>query len=435
MNIRFSAIFGPVFFTIGLLIAALFSVSLDHSARVGFRTLHDHILSEVDRYVVKDQRKQLTVTELEMARAAWKYIERNTRAGTGFVDSVSGFPSTTLWDQGSYILGLVSAYKIGLITNNEYVRRVESFLNTLSLVSLFDGKLPNKVYNTLDLSMTDYTNTVVEGGIGWSALDIARLLSALRILQDHSPEFSVRIRKALSSWDLEILANRGEIIGSKVENGHIQLVQEGRIGYEQYAARVGAMWGLDFSSAISARRVMELQEVYGIEVPTDLRRASGFGAITPVLSEPYMLMGLELGLNGEHLSLAGRVYEAQHARFLRTGVPTMVSEDHVDIAPNFVYSSVFSNGRKWAVVSEEGDFYPELRTLSTKAVFAWDAIFDTDYTNQMLELILPIMDPELGWPAGIYEEDGRINSIYTLNTNAIVLQSLYFKSRGPMWRL
>ena len=63
-----------------------------------------------------------------------------------------------------------------------------------------------------------------------------------------------------------------------------------------YGARAAALWGLDTIPAMSATRIVEWQDVNGTPIPTDRRTARAFGAITPVLSEPFMMLGLELGL-------------------------------------------------------------------------------------------------------------------------------------------
>jgi hypothetical protein len=48
--------------------------------------------------------------------------------------------------------------------------------------------------------------------------------------------------------------------------------------------------------------------------------------------------------------------------------------------------------------------------------------------------MLDLASPE-GWASGRYEKDGRDNWIHTANTNAVVLQALYYKKNGPMMQL
>ena len=128
---------------------------------------------------------------------------------------------------------------------------------------------------------------------------------------------------------------------------------------------------------------------------------------------------------------AMRIYEAQAAEGERTGRAVMVSEDHIDRAPYFLYSSVFANGQDWAVIDEVGTLYPGLRTLSTKSVFAWHALLSTAYTTRLMAEIAPLENPARGWAGGIYEADGQINAALSLNTNAVILEALHYRQFGP----
>ncbi|GGE54181.1 DUF3131 domain-containing protein [Actibacterium pelagium] len=424
---------GLVFMT-GLLVAAGASVGLDQGGRLLSQAQTLASLQSAKEELAVAPRRALTPDDLTAATIAWTYIQANTRPETGLVDSVAGFPSTTLWDQGSYVLAMLSAYRIGLINRAELDFRLEQFLNTFERLPLFDGKLPNKVYHTETLAMVDYQNNAVEDGIGWSALDVARILSALRAVERIEPKYGPQIRQLLGRWQLDAMTKGGQLVGALKEGDEVTYPQEGRIGYEQYAARASALWGLDVLGVISARPVLKWEDVLEVQVPVDKRDHSIFRAITPILSEPFILQGLELGLDSETALLASRVYRAQEARYLATGTLTMVSEDHVDQDPYFLYSAVHSNGDAWAVVNENGKRYDELRTLSVKSIFAWDALYQTEYTALLRTHINDLGDPEKGWPAGIYETSGAVNEAYSLNTNAIVLEAIHNIAFGPLWQ-
>ena len=72
--------------------------------------------------------------------------------------------------------------------------------------------------------------------------------------------------------------------------------------------------------------------------------------------------------------------------------------------------------------------------MTTKVAFAWDALFGTDYTRELLVAIAPLGDVDRGWPEGIYEIDGSTNTSVTVNTNALVLAALAFRAHGPLIR-
>lgn len=420
-----------IWFICGLLLAAGIASVLDGAAAQLGRAFGGELDLTLQPALAPP--RPLSEEELSAAQIAWDYIENNTQWETGLVNSVDDFPSTTLWDQGSYVLGMASAYRLGVIDRDEYRDRMYLFLGAMQRIALIDAALPNKVYHTQNLLMTDYENQVVEEGIGWSALDIARLLMGLRVVERQMPELGPEIRRVLADWDFSLMGVGGELTGSSVIDGEIVGLQEGRIGYEQYGARAAAIWGMDVARGISAERILTWERVSGVDVPVDLRRANRFGAITPTLSEPYMLMALELGLDAESASLAERVYTAQKARYAQTNQLTFVSEDHLDQEPFFAYASVFSNGRSWAVVAEDGGHHPEMRTQSTKASFAWHAIWRDDYSRMGRDAVMPLGELGKGFYAGIYERDGSLNKALTLNTNAIILEALHYTRFGPLW--
>ena len=56
-----------------------------------------------------------------------------------------------------------------------------------------------------------------------------------------------------------------------VEGGDYEFVQEGRLGYEQYAAKGYALWGFDVAEAQRVEAHLDWLDVYGVEVPFDSR--------------------------------------------------------------------------------------------------------------------------------------------------------------------
>ena len=430
MFINKSRLSSLVFLT-GVVLAAAFATLLDKSDQYSSFQTRENLFVKDTSFIAPLSPRSLTSDDLSAARRAWHYFELNTRE-TGLVDSVSGFPSTTLWDQGSYIFAIIAANNLGIIDNGTAIGRANKLLSSFRKIELYDETLPNKAYNTETLDKTDYANNSLEVGIGWSALDLARFLLALRALERHAPELSSIIVQMITNWNLEAFANSGELWGM-VDNGiDRSIVQEGRLGYEQYGARAVALWGLDVSTAITATRVLSWRKVEGVLIPTDTRTAQTHSAVTPILSEPFLLQALEMGLDHESSIFASQIYLAQLNRFERTTIPTLVSEDHLDRPPNFAYSSVFSNDEAWAVVSETGEQFNQLRSLSTKAVFGWDALYGTSYTNQMRNKLKALPDEGQGWQAGIYEATSEPNSVYSLNTNAVILEAIYYKAFGPI---
>jgi len=132
------------------------------------------------------------------------------------------------------------------------------------------------------------------------------------------------------------------------------------------------------------------------------------------------------------MALSEQIYSAQEQRYNNTGIMTAVSEGHLNQKPSFVYSTVFGNGAPWAVLTDKGERRDELRFLSTKTVFAYDALYGTAYTKKMLDFSVTLNDPNSGWLEGYYELTKNTNDAETANTNAIILESIAFRSSGPI---
>jgi hypothetical protein len=121
---------------------------------------------------------------------------------------------------------------------------------------------------------------------------------------------------------------------------------------------------------------------------------------------------------------------AQQARFKKTGILTAVSEDHIDVAPYFVYNTVYVAGKTWAAITDKGQDASAFKSLSTKTVFGWHALYNTDYSALMLKAVNTLNEPTKGWYAGLYEQTGKPNKAITANTNGVVLQSLAYIKYG-----
>lgn len=375
----------------------------------------------------------LDSARMEAARAAWAFFETNIQPETGLASTVANFPSTTLWDTGSFLLAAIAAERLDVIDRATFDEVVAPALDSLARMPLFDGRLPNKAYDTISLAMVNYVNEPTEEGIGWSALDIGRALVPLHVLMRDYPDHAEAVEAVLDHWDLGAAVAGGVMVGALPGEESYEIVQEGRLGYEQYAAKAFALFGLDVGEALRVETHLEWVDVYGIEVPSDARSYEELGAHTHTVSDPFLMVAFEFGQDARLADLAWRVYQAQERRFAETGLLTAVTEDHLDRAPYFVYSTVVGNGEPWAVLNSTGEPVDGFRILSTKAAIGWDALYRTPYTGQLMEAVADLRTPE-GWGAGLYEEVAEPNDVLTANTNAVVLEALHWRAFGPMLR-
>lgn len=396
---------------------------------VGVITLENIMAPELN--VTKEE---LSEDDIKAAKSAWQYFVNNYHENTGLVNSVDNYPSTTLWDTGSYLMALIAAYHLEIISEEMYHQRLTAALATLQKIELYKGQLPNKVYNAQSLKMTDYKNNITEKGIGWSAIDIGRLLIPLSYIHFNQPQYTTEIKRILERWSAKDMTKEGALYGAIVKNGKEELLQEGRLGYEQYTSKMFATFGVDITNALRYDKYLEFTDIYGVQVPYDKRDKKLSDANNYVLMEPYMLDGLEFGWDYFSKEFSYRLYAVQKERYEKTGILTAVTEDHLDQAPYFIYNCIYVNKKSWVAIDETGKVHNDMKLLSTKAAFAMDALYHTEYTAKLMKKLKPLRS-DRGWYTGFYEKSGKINKSINCNTNAIVLESLLYKKEGPLLKV
>ena len=372
----------------------------------------------------------LTKEETLIARQAWSYFERNWNQETGLVNSVDGFTSVTMWDQAAAMAALVSAKELDIITATEFEKKMTRMLKTLASMPLYKGELPNKVYNSKTLTPVNYGQLDKREEIGWSALDLGRMAIWLKIVETKYPQMRARARAVWRHWQVDRLTKKGQMYGTAVVKGKEQYNQEGRLGYENYAAYGLKLWGLDVKQALDYQSNTAFVNLYGQGVPYDKRDSKNSGANNYVLSEPYILDGIETGFQALPKAYADRILAAQEDRYQATKLLTAVTEDNLDRAPYFVYSSLFVNGQPWATITDTGEKHNNLRFLSAKAAIGWHVLYDTDYTRALSNFVYTNLKSEKGWYNGYYESLREPNKALTANNNGVILQSLLYKKVG-----
>ena len=389
-------------------------------------------------YPLRLTKNKLDSADIEAARIAWKYFENNYQENTGLFNSVDKYPATTLWDMASTFHALISAYEIGIIDHSEFDDKMNKSLSSLSKMSLYQGVLPNKVYSTLTLDMVDYSNHVTLDGIGWSAMDIGRLFGAFERIRKFHPKYTSLINNITERWDIsKILKDNATLhgIGFNFKDKRVRIVQEGKLGYEEYASKGYLINGYDATESYKYTDFIKFQDIYGVQIGTDTREVKQHLSYNYILSEPYILDGIEYGWDINSKELAYRVYKVQKKRSKETGMPVAVSEDHIDKAPYFVYNAIYSYKRKWICLSESGEDANEFKSFSTKAAFAWATLYNDEYTKVLKDNLNGLFDKNKGWFAGRYDKDSKINRALTANTNGVILECISYKTNGPLLKI
>ena len=432
----------PAIFFISILIGAYTVLWIEKVRPSDFGFYKDIFSKEVvikkrKSYPLRSYNDTLTQKDIETGKIAWKYFENNYISETGFVNSVDKYPGTTLWDVTSYLHGMTSAYEIGIIDTIEFDNKLTKILNSMVEMELFHDILPNKSYNTYNLSMIDYENHPTDEGIGWSAMDIGRFFSfSYRIMIDY-PEYFPLMKKVISRWHVNEILEDATLhgIGFNFKDKRMMKVQEGKLGYEEYIAKGYDRMGFDVTEALKYTDFLKFVKILGIEIAADTREVKFYPAYNYILSEPYILDGVEYGWDINSKELAYRVYLTQKRKSKQTNKIIAVSEGHLDTFPYFVYNAIYTNEDKWICVSSDGEKMNNMKTFSTKAAFAWHTLFNDDYSEELYEKALEMGDKNKGFYSGYYQETGKINRALTANTNGIILECLRYKKLGPINRI
>jgi Protein of unknown function (DUF3131) len=373
--------------------------------------------------------------DLEIAKIAWKYFENNYQPKTGLVNAANKYPSTTMWDSGSALAATIAAREFDFITQKQFDDRIMALLTTLNTMKLFNGEAPNKAYNSTSGEMVDYGNKPSPEGIGVSALDLARMVQWLNVLSCTHPKHQMLAQKAVARWKYCRLIKDGQMYGlAKKPGKEPQVLQEGRLGYEQYAGKIFSRLGFDQSVSKTYKNQFAGQvEIDGVPIAHDIRDSKTLGAHNYVVTESFIMDGMENGIDAENAPLIDNIFKVQQKRWERTGQITAVTEDNVDRDPWFIYNTIFVDGKSWAAITDTGKDMSKFRSVSTKAAISMALLKPNEfYSKVLMNHVRSAYDPEAGWYSGVYENGFGYNKSITANTNGVILQSLLYKIHGPL---
>lgn len=374
-----------------------------------------------------------------------EFKENNYQPNTGIVNAVDSYPSAAMWDIASYLIALVSAHKIGLIDQFEFNRRLLKLLETLNSMPLYENKVWNKVYHTQTMQMVNYANQ--PGVIGFSPMDIGRMLTAFKIIKNLHPEFAANIDNIILRINFcPIVDKCGNSHGENVMSDGTKIkTQEGRLGYEEYGAQGFSLWGFNTKTAELVEPYSHTS-IYSVPIPFDSRDPRIYGS-NFVLSETYILGGLEFGWghttwhNNKSLKLhpnqwqintAAQIFEVQKRRYQNTLIITARTEHQLDRPPYFIYDTIYSDGFAWNTLTMKKEYRPEFAAVALKAAIGFWALYDDPYSDLLFEYVAELYVPEKGFYEGIYENGMGTIKIFTANNNGIILEALAYKKDGPL---
>lgn len=361
------------------------------------------------------------------AATAWRYIEENTHGTTGLVRATPAYGNATTWDIASTLGAIYSAWRLELIDDAEYRDRMGRLLATIERLPLYDGVAYHKIYTVADGVMVDGAGRPSRRGYAWSATDLGRFLVWLAIIARNDTVHAAAAARIAERMDYDRIVRDGYMWGED-RNRRQPAFQEGRVGYEQYAAAGFAMWGHAPEHAVDPMRHARPVEVWGQTLLEDER---GHDRVT---SEPFIMIGLELGLEGPLLDMAEAMLALQRIRFENSDTVTIASEDALDVPPYyFYYYCVYCNGKPFIIdIHTPGHELDAPRWVSTKGAFGWHALLPDDYTRLAVRTVAAARGAD-GWQSGVFEGTTRPTGTRDVNTAALILEAaLYVVGGGPL---
>ncbi|ENU3156247.1 DUF3131 domain-containing protein [Klebsiella pneumoniae] len=142
-----------------------------------------------------------------------------------------------------------------------------------------------------------------------------------------------------------------------------------------------------------------------------------------------LLTGLELGFDAQSAEIAWRIMQIQQRRHsLRVSKPP-ISTDYAEPAPD--YASALADRQPQSAFAPRSATPEQTAITSTRTAFAWYALFRNSWSEALRQQVQTLQVPGKGWQRGL-NLNRSVNDVVDGDTNAIVLESLAYISRGQM---
>jgi len=376
------------------------------------------------KVLTKRSKVELSREELLLAKKAQYYIERNWNPTTGLIDSVQGYHRTTLWDIASGIGAILALEKLALISAFDSTTRLSKTLRTIITMPLYNNLLPNREYTTTSGLPSGKLSNTASNGNGWSALDIGRLLIWLEITEHYKPELKPLISLITDKWQLEKAVHKQDLYGELNTKTRQSYRQEGRLGYLQYAAQGYQFAGLDVSSAFTRKNTRQISQD-NINLYVDQRNLPFF------TSDSYVLQAIELGSPDVWWNQLKSIYQLHKKHYRKTNKLWVFAEDAMNRPPWFSYNNINIYAQPWLSTTTYGKEIINPQTFSNKIAYAFSVLFDDEFSQQLADTVMKNSLLEQVIPTGIYQDNSN-NTAYNINTNSLILVSLWYKLRGKV---
>jgi hypothetical protein len=355
---------------------------------------------------------------LNWAKVAWRYYQpgKAVYPDTGLHYAHKDWHYFTDWDLGNYILAIIDADRLGIITEPTWTAdyRIEKILQFLETRELWDNpsyQVPYLVYDAWT-RLPGYKTAPDISKEPTNPSDVGRLLIALNELKHYKPGLSDRINAIVGRNNIGLIAANNTGWGSGF--------------YRYYIAQGYKAFGFDTQPVRDSLKEMEKLAAGGFVSIYNNQSLP----ITHVTSEPILHGIFDLHLDSIFQDYAYRAYLVQEERFRTLGKYTAFTEGAYDnynnIGTYYLYEWIVAGSadRLWIVEKQGGGQLNIPPVVYAKAAFGFHAVYATPYTKQLVNWLLSFpIQTDYGFLEGV-QEDGRILSgVVTDKTNGMIINA------------
>jgi len=367
----------------------------------------------------------LTQKEKAWARTAWSYFEYYKVPQNGLVQTVAGYRVATLWDIGTMLAALVSAHQIGILEDEAFYNRMKRILEWLTTMPLYHNELPAHAYRVDLGGFANRRGESAKEGYGWSTVDIGRYLIWLKVITFYYPNLAKRTNRIFTRYDFSRAVWKERFYDIvALGRGRERKIRENSFVYLGYTRWGYLLWGLkDIPPDPLEKRLDTKKTEYG-EIPVDKHH------LERLTTDPIALLAMECGWPSLQWDRLGTLFINAIQRYTeKRKAPFLPGEEPVDRKPWFVYTTLSAHGRPFVCVDIRGIEYSKLANLSLKTAFTLSAVYGDDKIVNLRNRLAEKLKTKRGFWAGRYM-NGGINRVHQLNTNGVILESLWFLQRG-----
>jgi hypothetical protein len=350
---------------------------------------------------------------LEYAEVAWRYfqagvgVDEDTGLHYGsFVPPNGGWKCLTDWDLGCYIMAILDAEKIEIITSSGpwgADQRIEKILTFMEDRQLHADGVPFLNY--------DSTTGLKSNNNPTNVYDTGRLLVALHNLKLSRPGLEDRINNIIhDKCDYTSMASS---LSSSPNPEHYLLAK----GFSYFGFDgTNIQDGMDIPEDMMTGTMID---IYGVQIPR-----------VKLISEQVLHVMFEVEIDENFAELAHRTYLIQERRWLDTGEYTAFTEGNIENDPYYIYEYLVSPPNTWYIMALATGELVITPIAYIKAAIGYHALYDTGYTKDMVDYLTSRLETDYGYKDGV-DEDGNRVDVLSDKTNSMIISAARYALDHP----